>query len=340
MKRFFKTGAACVLALALMSTSAFAAVTGGTAEFVDGKLNVTITGTTADEQVALLVLKGDKQIEALANVQNTDIAYIDQKAGEESLAFNGINVGNVKTVTVFAGSTNTIKGAFRVGAPTTLQPALTANKSSFNVAKGVVTPVSLTLTDENGDPVTTNVNVTYRVKDSGAEYADASTFVSYDGGWKFNFNTAKTYEVMFKHNGVSIANPVVVCVYENENLTVDNIGKDGEEAKPFVMKESKPDAEGKKKVVAAVRVPLSKKQTDVGTLIWSITTTDGENNLHYFTTPEPWDITGLDAGTSVDFGCKFVNNTAEEVIAVNVIYKDAAGKVFFTDPDDALREEQ
>ena len=340
MKRFFKTGAACVLALALMSTSAFATVekAGSKVEFgADGKLNVTVAGTTAEEQVALLVLKGDNKKEAdLATVQNTDIVYIDQKTGTSSLAFSDINVGETTAVTVFAGSTNTTS-AILLGSASRKAPELNASAKSFNVAAGVETPVSLKLTDEKGATVTTNVNVTYKEKNAVAEYKDASTVVSYDGGWKFNFSTAKTYEVMFEHNGVSIANPVVVCVYEKENLTVDNIGKDGEEAKPFVMKESKPDVEGKKKVVAAVRVTLAEKQNDKGWIIWSIKTDDG---VRHYTNAEICDITGLGAGTPVDFGCKFVNNTEEVVTAVNVIYKDAAGKVFFTDPDDALREEQ
>ena len=321
MKRFFKTGAACVLALALMSTSAFAAVTGGEAKFVDGKLNVTIEGTETSEQVALMVLKGEhKTTDILASVQNTDIAYIDQKAGGASLAFSGINVGTENVVTVFAGSTNTAK-AVLLGRATLAPHELHANKSLFNAVAGVETLVDLALTDENGDTVSTDVNVTYRVKDSGAEYADASTFVSYDGSWKFNFNTAKTYEVMFKHNGVSIADPVVVCVYDKIDPTP--IGGNS-----FVKVEDPKT----KKVVAAVKVNFGEQSAD-GKLIWSITA----NGTHYFTKAQAWDASGLTGDAAIN--CGFVNTTDGEVTAVNIIYKNlTTGKVFFTDPTDAGRE--
>lgn len=335
MKRFFKTGAACALALALMSTSAFAAVSGGKAEFVDGKLNVTITGTTPDEQVALLVLKGDKQIEALANVQNTDIAYIDQKAGGESLAFNGINVGTVETVTVFAGSSNTTVGAFRVGAPTTLQPALTASAKSFNVAAGAETTVNLTLINEKKQPVT-DATVTYRVKDSGNAFEEAGSRVSYveNVGWKFNFSKAGTYEVKFTKGTVSEI--VYVCAYINK--PVEGIGKKDDpsaEKKSFVM-QPVPDST---KVVAAVRVNLEGKATtgkEKEKIIWSIRTNETGDNQYY---SSPIEVNLGSLSGALDLVCKFDNNTGSDVTAVNVIYKDAAGKVFFTDPTDAGRED-
>lgn len=331
MKRFFKTGAACALALALMSTSAFAAVSGGTAEFVDGKLNVTIEGTDANEQVALLVLKGENRTETeLAGVENTDIAYIDQKTGGASLAFNGINVGETTAVTVFAGSTKTPK-AIRLGSVSATQYTLTASPKSFNVAAGVKTTVDLTLTDQD-DKAVTSATVEYKLKDAlEATYEDATGVVSYeDGAWKFNFNAKGTYQVKFT-NGTAY-DEIVVSVYE-KNLPVVDIGKEGETAKPFVMQKA-PDST---KVVAAVKVTIDESQSGVGQLIWSITTTNAEGvKSHYYSTPSVWNTTNLSGALAI--GCKFDNNTGEEVTAVNVIYKDKTGKVFFTDESDASRE--
>lgn len=334
MKRFFKTGAACALALALMSTSAFAAVseTGHSVGFDEnGKLDVTIAGDTTGEQVALMVLKGEhKTTDVLASVQNTDIAYIDQKAGAESLAFSDINVGTENVVTVFAGSTNT-KKAILLGRATAKQYSLTASTESINVAAGVETTVDLTLTDQDTNKVK-DAAVTYKLKNTAGEPADAiaAGFVANvsETSWKFKFPTAGTYEVVFTKNGVS--DDVVVCVYERD-LPVVNIGKEGEIAKPFVMEQ----ASDSNKVVAAVRVTLAEKQNDKGWIIWSIKTDDG---VRHYTNAEICDITGLGAGTPVDFGCKFANDTPNKVTAVNVIYKDATGKVFFTDESDAAFE--
>lgn len=329
MKRFFKTGAACVLALALMSTSAFAAVTGGEAKFVDGKLNVTIEGTETSEQVALMVLKGEhKTTDVLASVKNTDIAYIDQKAGGASLAFSGINVGTENVVTVFAGSTNTAS-AILLGTATAKQYSLKANTASFNVAKGVDTLVNLALTNQDKQPVT-DANVTYKAKDSADEFVPAGSLVRYveNEGWKFNFGNKGTYQVKFTKDGADAV--VVVCVYE-QNLPVTDIGKEGETAKPFVMKKA-PDST---KVVAAVKVTINESQPGAGKLIWSITTADG---AHYYSKSADWNTTGLSGALAI--GCKFDNDTNSEVTAVNVIYKDATGKVFFTDANDAKNEKQ
>ncbi len=118
MRKIFRTAVSLAMGCALLSTSAFAAVTKND----DGTVNVTVDQVTAGEQVALVLVKGESQVTELpdlsveSNLQN--VVYIDQNgATGSSITFENINVGDAKTVSAFAGySSNTdTKAAYAGG---------------------------------------------------------------------------------------------------------------------------------------------------------------------------------------------------------------------------------
>lgn len=146
MRKIFRTAVSLAMGCALLSTSAFAAGA-GTAEFVDGKLNIGITTASGDEQVAIVVVKGSG--ENLTIDENaTNVAYIDQEAATNgNVSRTGINVGDATEVSVFAGyaSNKTDKAVYIGGARSvTTGVGLTADKTSVSTGEEAVLTVDLT----------------------------------------------------------------------------------------------------------------------------------------------------------------------------------------------------
>ena len=336
MKRFLKVGAVCVFALALMSISAFAEGVKGTAYFdpSDGELDVSLTGTTAEEQVSIMVLWGDKSLKELASAEEADIAYIDQivSDGSATLYFQDINVGDaIGKVTVFAGSTYT-PNVVRLGvASKTVTPQLFASSPSFNILSGRWSG-SLKLTDENVELVTGVDSIQYKLKSSTDELADATSYVRYDeasGTWQFNFASEGTYDVVFTKGEAKVT--VYVCVYNG--ISLPGFGTSGKES---VVVEKAIEGTTNKKVLAGVKVQLGTNVANgEGRLIWSIKTADG---TRYYTSPVDSNLGVL--SDSVDIGCSFTNDTGKTVEAVNIIYKDSDGNVYFTDLTDKGNEQK
>jgi hypothetical protein len=105
MKKLMKAIAFATVMCMLLSTAAFAA---GTAELTttDYVLDVEVTTSNNAEQVALLIVKAGADLSSLAN---TEIAYVDQKATQETAGayvadFSGITIADTfDTVDVYAG---------------------------------------------------------------------------------------------------------------------------------------------------------------------------------------------------------------------------------------------
>lgn len=116
MRKMFKAAASLAVGCAMLSTSAFAALTGEPVLSDDkSAVNVTVSGVGADKESTILVLKGD--LPAMpATINDDDIVYIYQKtaAADGTATYSmplGTRVGNEKAVTVFAGATDEVAAA-------------------------------------------------------------------------------------------------------------------------------------------------------------------------------------------------------------------------------------
>lgn len=105
MRKFVKAAAVLALALALLSTSALAALTDGSVvRNADGTFTATINGAAANEQITILAVDVDN----LESVADGNIFYINQKAATgESDTFANFSLKNATAGTTyhfFAGS--------------------------------------------------------------------------------------------------------------------------------------------------------------------------------------------------------------------------------------------
>lgn len=111
MRKMFKAAASLAVGCAMLSTSAFAALTGTPALSDDrSAVNVTVSGVGADKESTILVLKGART-EMPATINEDDIVYINQKtaAADGTATYSmplGTRVGDATAVTVFAGATD------------------------------------------------------------------------------------------------------------------------------------------------------------------------------------------------------------------------------------------
>lgn len=122
MRKMFKAAASLAVGCAMLSTSAFAALTGTPALSDDrSAVNVTVSGVGASKESTILVLKG-ALTEMPATINEDEIVYINQKtaAADGTATYSmplGTRVGDAKAVTVFAGATDEATAA-RLGSVT------------------------------------------------------------------------------------------------------------------------------------------------------------------------------------------------------------------------------
>ncbi len=104
MRKFIKTVAVLALAVAVLSTSAFAALTGELTVNNNGTYTVKITGAEAEDQVTILAV----DTEDLASVTDENIYYIDENADGMFSNFQLKDDENIKgkEIFLFAGSTS------------------------------------------------------------------------------------------------------------------------------------------------------------------------------------------------------------------------------------------
>lgn len=111
MRKMFKAAASLAVGCAMLSTSAFAALTGEPVLSNDkSAVNVTVSGVGANKQSTILVLKG-ALTEMPATINEDDIVYINQQtaAADGTATYSmplGTRVGDATAVTVFAGATD------------------------------------------------------------------------------------------------------------------------------------------------------------------------------------------------------------------------------------------
>ena len=112
MRKFVKTVAVLALAVSVLSTSAFAALTGGSVTGANGTYTATVEGAADGEQVTILAVEKSavdyadgSAVPFLANVTDANILYIDQAAANtfENFQVKGDDIAG-KEVFFFAGS--------------------------------------------------------------------------------------------------------------------------------------------------------------------------------------------------------------------------------------------
>lgn len=164
MRKMFKAAASLAVGCAMLSTSAFAALTGTPALSDDNSaVNVTVSGVGADKESTILVLKG-ALTEMPATINDDDIVYIYQKtaAADGTATYSmplGTRVGDAKAVTVFAGATDEVAAArlgsvtlasepdrdFITAADTTKAKLIVTNVATGGLFTGISSKVSVAL---------------------------------------------------------------------------------------------------------------------------------------------------------------------------------------------------
>ena len=148
MRKMFKAAASLAVGCAMLSTSAFAALTGSPALSNDrSAVNVTVSGVGASKESTILVLKGART-EMPATINEDDIVYINQQTadGNGNATYSmplGTRVGDATAVTVFAGATDesaaTLLGSVTVvSEPVVVDPtAIAIHKDGAAVTKAI-----------------------------------------------------------------------------------------------------------------------------------------------------------------------------------------------------------
>lgn len=194
MRKIFRTAVSLAMGCALLSTSAFAAGA-GTAEFVDGKLNIGITTASGDEQVAIVVVKGSGE-NLVIDENATNVAYIDQEAATNGhVSRTGIDVGDATEVSIFAGyaSNKTDKAVYIGGARSsvpTIEIAVGSSTEGAALDLGIGAKISYKQTDVTGEPTWTVTK--------GEETLDAAKYIKASSaldGYIFKADAEGTYKV-------------------------------------------------------------------------------------------------------------------------------------------------
>lgn len=143
MRKMFKAAASLAVGCAMLSTSAFATLTGDPVLSDDkSAVNVTVSGVGANKQSTILVLKGART-EMPATINEDEIVYINQQtaAADGTATYSmplGTRVGDAKAVTVFAGATDEVS-AYRLGSVTLASEptAIAIHKNGAAVTKAI-----------------------------------------------------------------------------------------------------------------------------------------------------------------------------------------------------------
>lgn len=196
MRKIFRTAVSLAMGCALLSTSAFAAGVGNVNyDEVTKKLSIGITTASGDEQVAVVVVKGDSENLTIdENAKN--IVYIDQQAAANgALNLTGIDIGDATAVSVFAGyaSNTTDKAVYMGGAKSsvpTIEIAVGSSTEGMALDLGIGAKISYKQTDVTGEPTWTVTK--------GEETLDAAKYIKASSdldGYIFKADAEGTYKV-------------------------------------------------------------------------------------------------------------------------------------------------
>lgn len=170
MKKLFKAVACVAIGCALLSTSAFAALTGSVTANQNGTYGVSVSNL-GDGESTLLVYKSASVISALpASINASDIVYIDQKTASSGAASYTVDVGNRAqagdTLYFFAGGTNdsaaVLLGTQTIPAATIAVSSVTLDQATLSLTAGGAT-ATLTATVLPADA--TDPTVTWTTSD-------------------------------------------------------------------------------------------------------------------------------------------------------------------------------
>lgn len=197
MRKFVKTAAVLALAFALLSTSAFAALSGGSvAKNNDGTYTATIEGAAANEQITILGVEANVDVNdpVVPGLTDSNILYINQTAADgtadtaDTFAnFSLKGESNGRTIHFFAGSATSDEAKY-LGAVTEAINYTVEVQSGVSVEVNKSTPITVEIT-----PVGYTDNVAWTVVSSNAALATLT-----DGskdGVTFSATTEGTYTV-------------------------------------------------------------------------------------------------------------------------------------------------
>lgn len=204
MRKFVKTVAVLALAVSVLSTSAFAAISGGSV--VDGTTAGTYTASVTDaaegEQVTLLATEAS----ALTDVTDSNIYYIDQNAEGTFTNFQLKDGTAGKRIYFFAGSA-TSDEAKQIGILEFWTVGLAASEAEVEAGNDVALTTSISPLEYDGTP-------TWTVTKDGTDVTTTTLIIAEDGkSATFNAEEAGDYVVSFNINETGVeAKSVTITV--------------------------------------------------------------------------------------------------------------------------------
>lgn len=219
MRKFVKTAAVLALAFALLSTSAFAALSGGSvAKNNDGTYTATIEGAAANEQITILAVDAEVEGEAVPELTDSNILYINQKAADgtadtaDTFAnFSLKGESNGRTIHFFAGSA-TSSAAKYLGAVTEAIPyAITIQGGTVEVNKTLTITATISPEGYTG-PVTWEAEGATISGDALGATFSAATEGTYTVTATLDNGASATAEVVVTAKNVTVAAPTVTLV--------------------------------------------------------------------------------------------------------------------------------
>ena len=221
MRKFVKTAAVLALAFALLSTSAFAALTGGSvAKNNDGTYTATINGAAANEQITILGVEADVDVNApvVPELTDSNILYINQTAADgtadtaDTFAnFSLKGESNGRTIHFFAGSATSDEAKY-LGAVTEAIPyAITIQGGTVEVNKTLTITATINPEGYTGDVDWSAPGAEISGDALGATFS-AATEGTYTVTATLDNGASATAEVVVTAKDVTVAAPTVTLV--------------------------------------------------------------------------------------------------------------------------------
>lgn len=310
MRKFVKAAAVLALAFALLSTSAFAALTGGSVDVITpGTYTATVEGAGEGEQVTILAVEAGA-IEynettgkpELKNVTDSNILYIDQAASDTFANFQvkGDSVAG-KEVFFFAGSA-TSDDAVLIGQKQNWLVSLSAGEATVEAGETIQIAASIQGGNYTGTATWT------------AEGATLSA--TSNNGATFTANAEGVYTVSYD---LGIEGVAAATIQINVTAPSTALVKDGA---PTIVKTKPGDvgAEAEAQHGVGVELKIAEAKAEFTKMIWVFVTSEAVDNRYY---SEPVEISGVEVGSQMTIRAAFANGndaSALDVQSVDAIF--------------------
>lgn len=320
MRKFVKTVAVLALAVSVLSTSAFAALTGA-----NGTYSATVTPNVSGEQVTLLAVdKTAVNLEGLepvlSNVTDGDIYYIDQN---DTGVFTNFQVkdGYVGQELFFFAGTASSNNAIYLGNAENLA-SITIAAPSYDGAIEVEGTVALSMSYDDGARLSA-ADVTWVATKDGNAVEGVLSATSAEGA-TFTGAEAGTYVITAAAKGVT-SNAVTIEVVEPDTSVKAEV------AQTVTTTPGENGAEAQNGF--GVSLAITNWSADFTDMIWVFVT---DNNRYYSEKVAISTLAGIGEGSQVTINAAFANGSNNEAALViddvEAIFRDGTGAEYFTDP--------